>query len=305
MNGASTTIGVSRQRVVLDCDTANEIDDQFAIAYALLAPAIEVLGVISVQNTIVHGPDSARIYTEEAARVLGLSGRSEVPCLTGAVTPMEDMQTPVSSDGLTFLAETAREGPFTLLATGPATDAASFVLAYPELARDVDIIWAGAFPDHTTWRNKKFGELNARADIQSWRALFASPTPLRVLPGWPGVEKVVVEHPGASERLRSYDLPVANYLANLLDDWVARKDGQWDMDNHNRGAKVLWDVVNVSALTVPGAITWESKPVPTIDPAGYPDWEQPGRVVPWGLDVDAVQVLEDFWQTLTEAKGRG
>lgn len=302
MSNSPTQPGGARQRVVLDCDTANEIDDQFAIAYALGAPATEVLGVISVQNTIVHGPDSARLYTEEAERIVGLCGRSDVPCPTGAASPMEDARTPVDSDGLAFLAETAREGPFTLLATGPATDAASFVLAYPELARDVEIIWAGAFPDHATWRTKKFGELNARADIQSWRALFAAETPLRVLPGWPGVEKVGIEYPAVAEQLRGLDVPVADYLAELLDGWIAKKNGQWDMDSPDRGAKVLWDVVNVAALSVPEAVSWETRPLPTIDPAGYPDWDQPGRSVPWGLDVDATAVLDDLWEALGATK---
>jgi hypothetical protein len=40
-------------RVILDCDTANEVDDQFAIAHALGVPegTLDVRGVISVHNT--------------------------------------------------------------------------------------------------------------------------------------------------------------------------------------------------------------------------------------------------------------
>src|SRR4051794_16523005 len=83
-------------RVVLNCDTANEIDDQFAIAYALGSPALDVRGVISVQNTLIHGKESVAIYQEEAERVVGLCGkRAVVPCLRGAAVPMEDRTTPV------------------------------------------------------------------------------------------------------------------------------------------------------------------------------------------------------------------
>ena len=39
------------------CDTMNEIDDQFAIAYALGSPLLEVLAVVSSHNTLVHGQD--------------------------------------------------------------------------------------------------------------------------------------------------------------------------------------------------------------------------------------------------------
>jgi hypothetical protein len=51
---------MDRTRVVLDCDTANEVDDQFAIAHALgvSGETFEVRGVISVHNTTAHGPGS-------------------------------------------------------------------------------------------------------------------------------------------------------------------------------------------------------------------------------------------------------
>ena len=49
-------------RIVLDCDTANEVDDQFAIADALGAGAetFEVRGVVSVHNTTAHGAPLAQ-----------------------------------------------------------------------------------------------------------------------------------------------------------------------------------------------------------------------------------------------------
>ena len=71
-------------RVVLDCDTANEVDDQFAIAHALgvSEEALEVRGVVSVHNTTAHGPGSRDMYQEEAERVVALCG-SDVPCIPG------------------------------------------------------------------------------------------------------------------------------------------------------------------------------------------------------------------------------
>src|SRR5439155_9408148 len=119
-------------RVVLDCDTANEIDDQFAIAYALGSPALDVRGVISVHNTLIHGAGSVERYQEEAERVVGLCSRTGgVPCLRGAIGPMETRETPVRSEGLDFLIAEARRGPLTIIATGPITDVASLLLVAP------------------------------------------------------------------------------------------------------------------------------------------------------------------------------
>jgi inosine-uridine nucleoside N-ribohydrolase len=84
--------------VVLDCDTANEVDDQFAIANALGVPegTLDVRGVISVHNTTAHGPGSRDMYQEEAESVVALCA-SDVPCIPGAGRPMESREEPVPS----------------------------------------------------------------------------------------------------------------------------------------------------------------------------------------------------------------
>jgi inosine-uridine nucleoside N-ribohydrolase len=84
--------------VVLDCDTANEVDDQFAIANALGVPegTLDVRGVISVHNITAHGPGSRDMYQEEAERVVALCA-SDVPCIPGAERPMESREDPVPS----------------------------------------------------------------------------------------------------------------------------------------------------------------------------------------------------------------
>ena len=53
-------------RVILDCDTANEVDDQFAIDHALGVPEVklDVRGVISLHDTTAHGPGSRDTYQE-------------------------------------------------------------------------------------------------------------------------------------------------------------------------------------------------------------------------------------------------
>src|SRR5918996_6291155 len=125
-------------RVVLDCDTANEVDDQFAIAHTLGLPEgmLDVRCVISVHNTTAHGPGSRDMYEEGAERVVALC-ESDVPCVPGAEHPMESREEPVPSAGLEFLVEEARLSPLTVIATGPATDVASLFLAAPELQENV------------------------------------------------------------------------------------------------------------------------------------------------------------------------
>ena len=172
-------------RVVLDCNTANEVDDQFAIAHALGLPegTLDVRGVISVHNTTAHGPGSRDMYQEEAERVVALCA-SDVPCIPGAQRPMESREEPVPSAGLEFLVEQARQGPLTAIVTGPATDVASLFLAAPESRENVRVVWLGGFGDEASYRvwQNRMGELNGRADIAAYRTLLEEPVDLLHIP---------------------------------------------------------------------------------------------------------------------------
>lgn len=284
-------------QVIMVCDTMNEIDDQFAIAYALGSPLLDVKAVISSHNTLVHGHQSVTLYRDEAQRVVDLCGRSDVPCLKGAHRPMENSNEVLQSEGLDFMVRMAESGEkFTILGTGPATDLAAFRLGYPELARDVPIIWAGSFPDETTWKKYKYGELNARADIAAWRVLYQHHENLVVLPGWPGVVKVAVENEKFIPELRSKKKAILDFLAGILEEWGHGRT-KMDMDS-SRPTKVLWDIVNVAYCTVPQAVITKNLPIPEIDAAGSMYWDRQIGEVPICVDVDADAIMQDFWTAM-------
>ncbi|MEY2848181.1 MAG: hypothetical protein RI885_846 [Actinomycetota bacterium] len=285
-------------RVVLDCDTKNEIDDQLAIAYALGSPDLEVLGVVSVQNTVASGPGSVDLYVEEARRVADLCGRPDLPCLAGARFPMETPDTPVPSEGLDFLVEQARVAPFTLLATGPVTDVAALALLHPEIVDRVHVVWAGAFPDEATWKRFRLGELNARADIAAWRALYASALSLTVLPGWPNVAKVTVPWREYCDDLRRLVSPVGAYLAEIITEFCSGRSHWWIADPDAARHKILWDVVNVALLRDPSWVTLEQRDLPSLDAAGAPDYARPSRQARMLVDLDETAILADLWRAL-------
>lgn len=278
-------------RVVLDCDTANEVDDQFAIAHALGAPegTLEVRGVISVHNTTAHGPGSRDMYQEEAERVVSLC-ESDVPCVPGAERPMESRDELVPSAGLEFLVREARLGPLTIIATGPATDVASLFLAAPEVRENVRVVWLGGFGDevtYKTWHNR-MGELNGRADIAAWRMLLEEPVDLLHVPTWPAPAKILVDPVSFGEELRALGRPVASYLAEIL---------ALSVDPERR--KELWDLACIVAVAEPDIVTVEPRAVPTLDAAGAHDFTLTGRVVDTVTDLDERRVLASLLAALS------
>jgi len=68
----------AKPRVIIDTDTANEIDDQYAVAWALLSPErLELEGVTAVPFSFAHHRDEliASVAALEAARDSGEKGR--------------------------------------------------------------------------------------------------------------------------------------------------------------------------------------------------------------------------------------
>ena len=290
---------MSGTRVVLDCDTANEVDDQFAIAHALgTGETLDVCGVISVHNTTAHGPGSRDMYQDEAERVVALCG-SDVPCVPGAERPMEGRGELVPSAGLEFLVEEARQGPLTVIATGPATDVASLFLAAPEVRESVRVVWLGGFGGEETYRRFKFSELNGRADIAAWRALFEEPLDLLLVPGWPAAAKISVEARPFGRELRGLGRPVATYLAEILERWVAEYGGPVDPE----GEKILWDLACVAAVADPESVTVGRTAAPTLDAAGAHDYSLPGREIEMVFDLDERRVLAGLVQALGRLQG--
>jgi purine nucleosidase len=284
---------MDQTRVVLDCDTANEVDDQFAIAHALGLPEgmLDVRAVISVHNTTAHGPGSRDMYQEEAERVVALCV-SDVPCIPGAERPMESREVPVPSAGLEFLVEEARLGPLTVIATGPATDVASLFLAAPESRENVRVVWLGGFGDEASykvWQNR-MGELNGRADVSAWRMLLEEPVDLLHIPTWPAPAKILVDPTSFGEELLALERPVASYLAEILQLFAAEYE--------ERPGKELWDLACVAAVVDPESVTARAQAAPTLDAAGAHDFTQPGREVDVVWDLDERRILAGLMEAL-------
>ena len=119
----------ARVRIVLDTDIGTDIDDAWALGYALKSPSFDVLGV-----TVSDGDTAQRARL--ACKLLHRLGRTDVPVAVGRATPAvprdridyqfawaEDFRdySPVSTSAVEFLADVIRKHPreITLVAVGP------------------------------------------------------------------------------------------------------------------------------------------------------------------------------------------
>src|SRR6185369_7054743 len=99
----------TRIPVILSTDVGNEIDDQWAVAYLLLQPRFQVLGVMSAHAPTIAAPaghTSYRILLYVVENRLGM--RRHPPLVEGGSYPLENEKTARLSPAVDFLIEKSK-----------------------------------------------------------------------------------------------------------------------------------------------------------------------------------------------------
>jgi purine nucleosidase len=154
--------------VILSTDVGNEIDDQWAVAYLLMNPGFDVLGIISAQAPTVRPPSAHTTYLvllDEVENRLGMV--THPPLFEGSSFPLEDAKTPRTNDGVDFIVQSSKRfsknNRLTVLTIGAATDVASAILEDPSIVDRIRVVAMG----FSGWR-KGGSEYNLANDIRAW-----------------------------------------------------------------------------------------------------------------------------------------
>ena len=128
--------------VILDTDTYNEIDDQFALVYALLTPeCINLRGVTAapfLNSRSTSAADGMEKSYREIVRIIDLMGfGGRVPAYRGATAFLPDRMTPVRSEAVDFIIAEAKRArgrceKLFVVAIGAITNLASALLIAPD-----------------------------------------------------------------------------------------------------------------------------------------------------------------------------
>ena len=230
--------------VVLDTDTFNEIDDQFALAYLLRSSdKLSTKAIYAAPFFNQHSTSPAdgmeRSY-EEIKKVLALMNE-ELPVYKGSDKYLPDEATAVESPAANDLIERARlytpEKPLYVVAIGAITNVASALIKAPEIAENIVIVWLGGNARH--YHDTK--EFNMMQDIAAARVVMQSNAPFVQLPCMGIVSSFTVSAPELEFWLADKN-PLADYLArNTIKEANAYASGKpW--------TRVIWDVTAVAWL---------------------------------------------------------
>jgi len=231
--------------MVLDTDTYNEIDDQFALVYALKSSErlnVEAVYAAPFHNNRSESPgDGMEKSYEEILRVLDKMGIKPAQgfVLKGSTRYLGSWETPCDNEAVRDLINRAMSAaePLYVVAIGAITNIASAILIEPRIIEKIVVVWLGG--NALYWPHTR--EFNLMQDVAASRLIFDCGVPLVHIPCTNVVTHLATT---VAELERHIDgvSPIGSYLTQIVRDY--NKD-------HYAWSKVIWDVSTIAYLINP------------------------------------------------------
>jgi inosine-uridine nucleoside N-ribohydrolase len=272
----------AKPKLILDCDTANEIDDLYAIVRMLRQEKFHVLGLNSAQwfhyKTDLRSVYASQRLNEDLVRLLG---RPDLPTPVGSEQPMGEPwggDTPKDSPAAQFIIQAALKMPagqkLYVVCTGASTNLASAIKLRPEIAPRIKAYVLGFWYDHKrgVWNKSEF---NVRRDLNAANFLLdCKELELHVMPA--STAAALKFDQADSFRRQARMGPVGAYLTAR---WLSRfpEAKTW----------IMWDVALIEALIHPHLAAEKQVTTPP---------ENVQRKVWLYHHIDAEAMRSDFWK---------
>ncbi len=293
--------------IIIDTDANNELDDQHALAYAVMNPdAFDIIGV--TVNRTKNGGD-VKQHMEEAIRVLLLCRQyPDIAVYPGASGTYEEIQPTLDqlvhdgSEAVDFIIREARkprQEPLILVPIGKLTNITLALEKAPDIVDKVRVVWLGSnFPDE--------GEYNLINDISAINPMTRTGVHqewVTVRYGKPsGSDAVKVTPDDIQSRMKGKgprtDTPVEGRHGGTFSTFG---DYAFDLFQNielysDPPSRALFDVVALAILKNPewGQATTIPAPVIEEDGSWAPQYDRKHTLVLWeNFDIQAI--IDDFF----------
>jgi purine nucleosidase len=229
--------------MVLDTDTYNEVDDQFALVYALSSPErlnVEAIYAAPFSNDRSTGPkDGMEKSYDEIVRLVGKMNVSPQGFVyKGSDRYLPDLDHPVESQASKDLVRRAKlyneDNPLYVVSIAAITNVASAILMAPEIINNIVVVWLGGHPLY--WKDTK--EFNLYQDILSARVILNSGVPFVQIPCLGVASHLLTTVPELEAHLVGKNA-ICDSLVELFKEY--NKD-------HFGWAKEIWDISTIAYL---------------------------------------------------------
>lgn len=291
-------------RVVLDTDTYNEVDDQFALAHLFLSPDRICLEAVyaapfyypQINRRSKSAADGMERSYAEIHRLFELLGaRNACSVFRGSRRFMASANRPVESPAARDLIKRARRMPrgekLFVGAIAAATNVASALLLAPDIVDKIVIVWLGGHAPY--WPNTR--EFNLIQDTHAATVLLTSAAPLVWIPCLP-----VASHLQTTKHELRVLLAPHSRLGHYLTDIVADY-------GHGRLAhsKPIWDMAVSAWLINPNWVICSGQRVPNLTQQTCWDGANLGKSAKVATHIKRDDIFRDFFRKAKNADKRG
>ena len=229
-------------KTILDTDTYNEIDDQFALVQMLLSKErIDVLSInaapFSMNNRSDDPQKGMELSYEEIFRLLKkINFKKNNFVFKGSTKYVGFDKKPIDSPAADNIIENAlkcsESDPLYVVAIGAITNVASAILKEPEIINKIVVVWLGG--NALYWPENN--EFNLKQDIGGAQVLFDS-----------GVSLVLVPCKGVTSHLISTVPEIEKYIEphGEIGKFLAMRFKEYN-NNHKGWSKEIWDMAAIS-----------------------------------------------------------
>ena len=285
--------------VVLDSDTYNEIDDQFALAYLIKSDyklKLKAIYAAPFYNQKSSSPkEGMDLSFNEILRVLSLMKRDDLKPIVfkGSERYLASEKEAVFSEAANHLAKLAMnytaDSPLYVIAIGAITNIASALLLAPDIMERIVIIWLGG--NALDWPHN--AEFNLFQDVAASRIVFGCGVPLVQLPCMGVVSAFTTCGPELDYWLRGKN-ELCDYLVNIACKEAALDSGlpTW--------TRAIWDVAAVAWL-LDGEFMldrFEHSPIPEYD--GFYAFDKTRHPIRYVYNINRDALIDNLFTTLTK-----
>lgn len=255
-----------RTAIVLDTDAYNEVDDQFALAYALLSPnriAVEAIyaGPFVNQRAATPAEGMSKSY-DEILRILELMGEDGLAesVYRGSTRYLESFSDQLGSPAAADLIRRAmapRERPLYVVSLGCPTNVAAAMILEPRIVDRIVVLWIGG----QIYSSSNATDFNIKQDYHAAATLYDSGVALVNVPGY-----LVSEQMRTSIWELDHFLKGKSKIADDLVEIVRRYYLERRADERHPWSKVIWDLATIGYLVNPKWVDTEIAPSPILQP---------------------------------------
>lgn len=174
---------LEKVHVILDTDTNNEADDQFALAYLLKSKDRIILDAVTIAPYMHEKESSIEEGIEKsykvASQVFDLLGEDKTNLIYKGSTDYRTNGYQEENEAVRKIVEVVMKNEVTyLLAIGAITNVAIAIEKHPEIINKIKVIWLGGH----SFLSQSNREFNFKQDLMADRIVFQSKVDLTVIP---------------------------------------------------------------------------------------------------------------------------